>query len=82
VIVPEGLGFLAWDAERGLFLVDGAGDVYVGSGGGRLWEKAGSIGAQPAAFLADGGRLYAARHDGVVLLSEDGGATWETRASL
>lgn len=82
VIVPEALGFLAWDPEHGVFLVDGAGDVYVSSRGGATWEEAGTIGAQPAAFLAAGGRLYAARHDGVIVVSDDGGATWETRASL
>jgi hypothetical protein len=83
VIVSDAIGFLAWDPKRGVFFVDGAGDVLVSaSGGGDSWEDAGSIGAQPAAFLAAGGRLWAARHDGAVLVSDDGGVTWETRATL
>jgi hypothetical protein len=73
-------GLLAWPGER-LYLVDGSGQVQMSDDSGRAWRPTGSIGGQPAAFMAYGEDLYAALHDGVVKASADGGESWVVRAS-
>jgi photosystem II stability/assembly factor-like uncharacterized protein len=76
------VGLLAWPAAGRLFLVDGAGDVFMSTNGGDLFERRGSIGGQPAAFLGQSAdELYAALHDGTVLRSTNGGATWTVRST-
>jgi photosystem II stability/assembly factor-like uncharacterized protein len=80
--ISGGIGLLAWPSERRLYLVDGKGDVRVTSEAGDPWRSTGSIGGQPAALAAAGPRqLYAARSDGTVLRSADGGSSWELRSS-
>lgn len=74
-------GLLAWPARDRLFLVDGRGRVSRSSDGGRSFNAVGSIDGQPAAFVSDGNELYAARADGTVLRSTDGGARWAVRAT-
>jgi hypothetical protein len=75
-------GLLAWPATDALYLVDGEGAVSRSDDGGRRFEAAGSVGAPPEAFAADGpGELYAAVHGGEVRMSTDGGATWTVRAA-
>ena len=74
-------GLLAWPAKEQLYLVDGQGQVQLSSDGGRRWRPVGSIGGQPAAFLATGGDLYAALADGSVKRSPDGGRSWSVRAT-
>ena len=44
-------------------------------------EALGSIGGQPAAFIAHGRDLYAALADATVVRSTDGGRTWTVRAT-
>jgi photosystem II stability/assembly factor-like uncharacterized protein len=61
--------------------IDGSGNVHRSADSGRNWhDEVGSIGGQPAAFTAHGSELYAARADGNVVRSSDGGATWSLRA--
>jgi hypothetical protein len=78
---PGAIGLLAWPSPRQLVLIDGAGSIHVSANAGRTWrDGVGSIGSQPAAFMAHGSDLYAARVDGNVVASRDGGATWTLRA--
>ena len=74
-------GLLAWPKAEELYLVGGDGTVSVSSDGGRRWEAVGSIQGQPAAFVADGGDLYAALSDTSVKRSADGGRSWTLRAA-
>jgi hypothetical protein len=74
-------GLLAWPAPGRLFLVDGQGEVSRSSDAGKTFKSVGSIGGQPSAFVSHGGDLYAARPDGTVVRSTDGGATWALRAT-
>jgi hypothetical protein len=73
-------GLLAWPAADRLYLVDGQGQVEQSGDAGRQWQPAGSIGGQPAAFIAHESDLYAALTDSTVKRSTDGGATWTVRA--
>lgn len=74
-------GLLAWPAPDRLYLVDGAGQAQASADAGKTWEAAGSIGGQPAAFIAHDDDLYAALADGTVRRSSDGGASWSVRAT-
>ena len=75
-------GLLAWPDADALYLVEGDGTVSRSSDGGREFERAGSLGAQPEAFAANGAReLYAAVHGGEVRMSTDGGRTWSMRST-
>ncbi len=74
-------GLLAWPAADRLYLVDGQGQVQQSGDGGRQWQPTGSIGGQPAAFIAEKSELYAALTDGTIKRSTDGGATWTVRAA-
>jgi hypothetical protein len=74
-------GLLAWPATDQLYLVDGQGQVQRSRDGGRQWQPTGSIGGQPAAFIAHGSELYAALTDSTVKRSTDAGATWTVRAT-
>jgi hypothetical protein len=74
-------GLLAWPAADRLYLVDGQGQVQRSGDGGRQWQPTGSIGGQPAAFIAHESELYAALADSTVKRSTDGGATWTVRAT-
>lgn len=80
-VAPE-VGLLAWPQEGSLFLIDAAGDALVSADRGESWKRLGGIDAQPSAFIAATPmELYAARTDGTVLTSNNGGATWEVGAS-
>jgi len=72
-------GLLAWPRRGQLYLVDGQGQVRLSSDGGRRWRVVGSLGGQPAAFIASGTDLYAALGDGSVQRSNDGGRSWTVR---
>jgi hypothetical protein len=74
-------GLLAWPTRGRLFLVDGRGRVSRSGDGARSFKSVGSIGGQPAAFVSNGPELYAARADGSVVRSTDGGASWTVRAT-
>ena len=75
------LGLLAWPVRDRLYLVDGAGTVQVSSDRGESWRPVGSIGGQPAAFMATEDQLLAALPDGTVRRSADDGASWQVRAA-
>jgi len=80
--IDDQVGYLAWPAPDRLFLVDGVGDVFLSSNGGTRFERRGSIGGQPAAFLGQSAdELFVALHDGTIKLSIDGGATWAVRST-
>lgn len=80
--IADPVGYLAWPERDALFLVDGRGDVHRSSDQGRRFERRGSIGGQPAAFLAQAAdELYIALHDGTIKRSADGGATWTVRST-
>jgi hypothetical protein len=80
--VADEVGLLAWPSPERLFLVDGGGDVFLSSNGGGRFERRGSIGGQPAAFLGQGpNELFVALHDGTIKRSTDGGATWSVRST-
>lgn len=74
-------GLLAWPARDRLYLVDGQGQVLLSSDAGANWQTQGSIGGQPAAFIAHEDELYAALADGTVKRSTDGGANWTVRTT-
>lgn len=74
-------GYLAWPRADRLYLVVADGTVRVSRDRGSTWTQLGSIGGQPAAFLAvSPAELYAALHDGTIQISRDGGKTWSVRS--
>lgn len=79
--IASEVGLLAWAKPRSLFLIDAAGSVRTSDDGGKSWARAGSIGSQPAAFIADDSTLYAASVDGTLFESPDAGTTWDVRSS-
>lgn len=74
-------GLLAWQAADRLLLLDGSGTLHVSGDAGSSFSEAGSTDGQPAAFAADGGDLYVATHDNRILVSRDGGRSWQPRVS-
>ena len=74
-------GLLAWPARDRLYLVDAQGQVLLSSDGGANWQTQGSIGGQPAAFIAREDELYAALADGTVKRSTDRGVNWTVRTT-
>jgi hypothetical protein len=76
------VGLLAWPAPGRLFLVDGAGDVFLSTDAGRRFGPRGTVGGQPAAFLGrEADELFVALHDGTIKRSPDGGSTWTVRSA-
>jgi hypothetical protein len=76
------IGLLAWASPERLYLVDTDGAVRRSSDQGKRWTDIGSIGGQPAAFLAQTEEeLYVALHDGMIKQSRDGGRTWTVRST-
>lgn len=75
-------GLLAW-GPSGIFAIGADGTVQRAGDADGAWKAAGSIGALPVAVHAsDDGALYAAREDGVVLVSTDRGERFVERARL
>ncbi len=66
-------GLLAWAAPDRLYLIGGDGAVQLSPDGGSEWKAVGSIGGEPAAFIAHG--------DGTVKRSADGRRSWTPRAT-
>ena len=80
--VSRVIGLLGWPAPNRLFLVGADGTVQLSRTRGRAWTRVGTIGGQPAAFLARTSReLYVAVHDGRILRSRDGGRSWQLFAT-
>ncbi|MBA3788190.1 MAG: exo-alpha-sialidase [Actinobacteria bacterium] len=74
-------GYLAWSRPDRLFQVTGTGHVQLSRDGGETWRPLGSIGGEPAAFLAvSATELYAALHDGTIKVSRDAGRNWSIRS--
>lgn len=73
-------GLLGWAAADALMRVDARGEVARSADGGRSWRRVGSVGGGAGAFQAERGALYVARHDGVVVVSRDGGRSWSVRS--
>jgi hypothetical protein len=75
-------GLLAWASPRTLYLVDGAGAVYVSADSGYSFTPVGETGGEAAALVAEAEReLYVALHDGTIKVSMDGGKMWAVRSS-
>lgn len=74
-------GLLAWPNADRLYLVDAQGRVLLSSDAGANWQTQGSIGGQPAAFIAHEDELYAALTEGTVKRSTAGGADWTVRTT-
>jgi hypothetical protein len=78
----DAVGLLGWPARDRLYLVTGGGQTFASSDAGRVFEKRGEIGGEPAAFLAHApDELYVALHDGTIERSADGGASWTVRST-
>ncbi len=79
-VEAPGPGHVVW-TDDGVVLIDLDGRVHHERDRGR-WRPAGSIGGQTAAFDQGAeGELLAARHDGVVVASTDGGKRWDVRSA-
>ncbi|MCP9486262.1 MAG: hypothetical protein MSC30_10400 [Gaiellaceae bacterium MAG52_C11] len=81
--VANGLaGHLAWPTSGRAYLADLAGSFFTALGASGPWRSRGALGAPPAALLAvDEQTLFAALHDGTIVRSGDGGATWKVRST-
>jgi hypothetical protein len=74
-------GLLAWPGRTRTFLVTGGGLVLFSRDGGRTLQRAGEVGGEPAAFVAESANeLYVALHDGTIKRSIDGGKVWTVRS--
>lgn len=74
-------GYLAWPRPDRLFQLVGTGRTQLSRDGGETWVSLGSIGGEPAAFLAvSATELYAALHDGTIKVSRDAGRNWSIRS--
>lgn len=75
-------GHLAWPAPGRAYLADMAGSFLTAPRASGPWRSRGVLGSPPAALLAVNERtLFVALHDGTIVRSGDGGATWKVRAT-
>jgi photosystem II stability/assembly factor-like uncharacterized protein len=82
-MITDATGLLAWPHPRQLYLLAPDGGVWMSSDRGLRWQRRGSIGGRPAAFLGmSRGDMYAALHTGAIKRSLDGGRSWRMLAQL
>jgi hypothetical protein len=75
-------GYLAWPVPRRLFAATLDGAFLTATSAEGPWRARGSLAGQVAALHAAGStNLYAALHDGTIKQSDDGGTTWQVRAT-
>lgn len=75
-------GYLAWPVPRRLFVATLDGALLTATSAEGPWRARGSLAGDVAALHASGGTtLYAALHDGTIKQSDDGGTTWQVRAT-
>ncbi|MGE3137919.1 MAG: F510_1955 family glycosylhydrolase [Thermoleophilia bacterium] len=75
--LPADAVVLAWPAAGALYGFDADGGVAVSRDRGGTWERVGDLGGEPAAATSTtGGALIVALHDGRIVSSGDGGASW------
>jgi len=75
-------GYLAWPAPDRAYLADLAGGFLSSPGAAGPWRSLTAFGSPAAALLAiDAKTLFVALHDGTIVRSDSGGATWEVRAT-
>jgi hypothetical protein len=75
-------GYLAWPTSDRVYLADQAGGFLSSPGSAGTWRSLTALGSPAAALLAiDEKTLFAALHDGTIVRSDNGGATWEVRAT-
>jgi hypothetical protein len=76
------VGLLGWPEGGPLYIIDLTGEAFTSPTVGRSLHHVGTIGGEPAAFLAHtNDELYAALHDGTIKRSSDGGKTWEVHST-
>ena len=75
--LPADADILAWPVADALYGFSADGEVAVSRDRGASWERVGDLGGEPAAATATGrDTLIVALHDGRIVSSEDGGASW------
>jgi hypothetical protein len=80
--IPGEPGLLSWPKNGNLYLLSAEGQLTTTNAPGGEWVPLGEVSGEPAAFEAgDPERLFAALHDGAIMESEDGGASWTERSS-
>ena len=67
--------WLSWDGQW-LYGATAAGEVQASADNAATWQPRGRLPGEPSALLAHDSRLFAALHDGAIVRSGDGGATW------
>ena len=70
---------LDWAPDGALVGVDPEGVIFRSTDGGTTWEERGDLGAQPEALDASSADEIYAAAGGKILVSSDGGATFDTR---
>ncbi len=82
-VAANGLaGHLAWPAPDRVYLADLTGSFLTAQRVSGPWRSGGALGSPAAALLAvDERTLFAALHDGTIVRSGNGGATWNVRAT-
>jgi hypothetical protein len=75
-------GHLAWPTPGRAYLADLAGSFLTAPRASGPWRARAALGSPAAALLAvDERTLFAALHDGTIVYSGNGGATWKVRAT-
>jgi photosystem II stability/assembly factor-like uncharacterized protein len=70
---------LDWASQPGLWGIAADGQVWHSRDQAKTWQRAGRVGGEPEALLANQGRLYAAVVELGIVSSADGGRSWQLR---